>query len=118
MSTSGKTPAPDRRNRPARVSPRRHVHPSEQSTAGTYDGAEFPVLLRMPDISRPVAVAAKIRVDTPDSAVDADVAEMDATEQRPAERPSRHKRSSSGSEEVKWDRPPEKRSTGTAANRF
>lgn len=53
MTTTGKTSSADYRNRPARVAPRRHTELSEQVSPGTYDSNEFPVLLRMPDVSHP-----------------------------------------------------------------
>jgi hypothetical protein len=50
MKSSSNQPPSDKSRRGARTAPRRHVDPAEKQ-ATTYDSSEFPVLLRMPDIS-------------------------------------------------------------------
>jgi hypothetical protein len=119
MSTSGKSPPSDKRHRPTRVSPRRHVDQSDQPAAGTYDGTEFPVLLRMPDISRPMTPAIE-RVHGAEGETGQTVVHEPAGGESGSttERRSRHHHSSTGSEGSKWKRTTDKRSTGNAAARF
>lgn len=68
MSTSGQSPQADNRNHTSRVAPRRHRETTSQPVASqpaviqpaviqpaaySYDSTDFPVLLRMPDVSPP-----------------------------------------------------------------
>lgn len=127
MSTIGKSPAGDKKSRSSRVAPRRHVDPQDQ--AGAYDSAEFPVLLRMPDVTRKQH-SVVMPVETPPTAATAPpsspLPETELPESSTASsgetttqaRPSRQRRSSSGNSERTRFPGQDSRLAATTAKRF
>src|SRR5690242_5747588 len=115
MNNSGKTSSTEKRHR-SRVAPRPHLDPSEQPA--TYDSNEFPVLLRMPDVSRPSTKpelpARKDSIQSPPSAPTTSDASAGASNTTK----SRHKRRENGSEPAKTTSKPERHWTAGAAGRF
>ena len=118
MNTSGKSSSAEKRHRSARVAPRPHLDPSDQPA--TYDSNEFPVLLRMPDVSRPTAkpdlpaAARQESIQPPPPASSSSVA-SGATANSSK---SRHKRRENGSEPATPTPKHERRWTAAAAGRF
>jgi hypothetical protein len=120
MNTSGTPSTADERNvreRATKVAPRRHLEPTVPLPGGGYDSSEFPVLLRMPDVSLPP------RRNDADERLDwkhdeRTAGQVTTTQPSPPSRISRHSRSSSGSDQVPSDQADETRTTGSASVRF
>ena len=109
MINPGKTPS-DTRKRPSRVAPRRHVNIAEPAEVTTYDSSEYPVLLRMPDVSRAIHGG-----ELPEQAESQDsVSEHDTS----GTRRNRHNWMAGGSGKANSSRKRDLRSTASAAARF
>jgi hypothetical protein len=108
MSTSSSFSNPEARQRPGRAVPRRHVEPVESSEGAKYDGVEFPVLLRLPEMLQEDPAAAdppEIRSSLPPEGSSNSDAENAI--------PMRHGPNWRGG--LRWDGPPTHRERLTAA---